>query len=144
MKTTSIEWLIEEIGKLNNGQPTEATIMYAKKLHRQELSKTWDESMRNLDARGGNIVRAWDDFDDWYWETYESNSNDYTEAQKNEERVSNAKIIKDAKEILYTKEQVMDAMDDACIKGFNNNLGLRFNHLYRKEYIDKYIKQLNK
>jgi hypothetical protein len=63
---TSIDWLLQEIGKLNNGQPTEAMIMYAKKLHRQEISKTWDESMRNLDVRGGNIVRAWDDFDEYY------------------------------------------------------------------------------
>ena len=40
--------------------------MTDKKLHRQEHSKTWDESMRNLDVRGGNIVRAWDDFDEYY------------------------------------------------------------------------------
>jgi hypothetical protein len=66
---TSIDWLLQEIGKLNNGQPTEAMITYAKRLHRQEHSKTWDESMRNLDVRGGNIVRAWDDFDEYYEKT---------------------------------------------------------------------------
>jgi len=47
-----------------------------------------------------------------------------------------------AKETLYTEEQLREAMDDACIKGFNNNLGLRFNHLYRKDYIDRYIQSL--
>ena len=45
-------------------------------------------------------------------------------------------------ETLYTEEQLREAMDDACIKGFNNNLGLRFNHLYRKDYIDRYIQSL--
>jgi hypothetical protein len=66
MEKTAVEWLLQEMSKLNNKQPTEAMIMYAKKLHRQEHSKTWDESMRNLDVRGGNIVRAWDDFDEYY------------------------------------------------------------------------------
>jgi hypothetical protein len=61
---TSIDWLLQELEKFNH--PTEAMIMYAKKLHRQEHIKTWDESMRNLDVRGGNIVRAWDDFDEHY------------------------------------------------------------------------------
>jgi hypothetical protein len=61
---TSIEWLLKELEKFNH--PTEAMIIYAKNLHRQELSKTWDESMSNLDARGGNIARAWADFDEYY------------------------------------------------------------------------------
>lgn len=34
---TAIEWLVQEIGKLNNGQPTEAMVMYAKKLEREQL-----------------------------------------------------------------------------------------------------------
>ena len=69
---TSIEWLISELEKVHY-HPTEAMIMYAKQLHRQEHSKTWDESMRNLDVRGGNIVRAWDDFDEHYAQTYGGN-----------------------------------------------------------------------
>ena len=47
-----------------------------------------------------------------------------------------------SEETKYTEKQLREAMDDACIKGFNNNLGLRFNHLYRKDYIDKYIQSL--
>jgi hypothetical protein len=68
---TSIDWLLQELEKFNH--QTEAMIMYAKKLHRQEHSKTWDEAMRNLDVRGGNIVRAWDDFDEHYEQTYGGN-----------------------------------------------------------------------
>jgi hypothetical protein len=40
---TSIEWLLQEMGKFNNGQPTEAMIMYAKKLHEQELMDAYEE-----------------------------------------------------------------------------------------------------
>ena len=39
---TAIEWLVEEIGKLNNGQPTEAMIIYAKKLEKQQILDAYD------------------------------------------------------------------------------------------------------
>jgi len=80
---TSIDWLVEQLTEvkrknwINNKilaisknslakQTFDGIIEEAKKLHRQEHSKTWDEAMRNLDVRGGNIVRAWDDFDEHY------------------------------------------------------------------------------
>jgi hypothetical protein len=80
---TSIDWLVEQLTEvkrenwINNKilaisknslakQTFDGIIEEAKKLNRQEHSKTWDESMRNLDVRGGNIVRAWDDFDEHY------------------------------------------------------------------------------
>jgi hypothetical protein len=39
-------------------------------MHKQEHATTWDKSMDTLDARGGNIVRAYVDFDDYYNKTY--------------------------------------------------------------------------
>ena len=36
------------------------------KMEKEQHGMTWDKSMRNLDVRGGNIVRAWDDFDEHY------------------------------------------------------------------------------
>jgi hypothetical protein len=48
----------------------EILLEQAKEMHKQEHATTWDKSMDNLDARGGNIVRAWVDFDDYYKETY--------------------------------------------------------------------------
>jgi hypothetical protein len=42
----------------------------AKKMEKEQHATTWDKSMDNLDARGGNIVRAWADFDDYYNEIY--------------------------------------------------------------------------
>ena len=71
----SIEWLISELEKVNY-HPTEAMVMYAKKLQRQEHSKTWDEALRIFEARGHNFVRAWEDFDDYYAETFVSKGSD--------------------------------------------------------------------
>jgi hypothetical protein len=45
----------------------------AKEIEKEQHGKTWDKSMYNLDARGGNIVRAWEDFDEYYNETYGGN-----------------------------------------------------------------------
>ena len=42
----------------------------AKEMHKQEHATTWDKSMDNLDARGGIIVRAYVDFDEYYNKTY--------------------------------------------------------------------------
>ena len=42
----------------------------AKEMEKEQHGKTWDKSMDNLDSRGGNMVRAWVDFDEHYNETY--------------------------------------------------------------------------
>jgi len=42
----------------------------AKEMEKEQHATTWDKSMDNLDARGGNIVRAWGDFDEYYEQTY--------------------------------------------------------------------------
>ena len=76
-KQSSLEWfwfnLTDDIiGKLSSQQIGEIyeLIQQAKKMHKKEHSKTWDKSMDNLDLRGGNIARAWDDFDEYYNETF--------------------------------------------------------------------------
>jgi hypothetical protein len=38
----------------------------AKEMEKEQHATTWDKAMDNLDARGGNMVRAWVDFDDYY------------------------------------------------------------------------------
>jgi hypothetical protein len=45
----------------------------AKEMEKEQHATTWDKSMDNLDVRGGNIVRAWEDFDEYYNETYGGN-----------------------------------------------------------------------
>ena len=68
---TAVDFLIEEIKAdalvcVKSIDEWNQVFRQAKEMHKQEHSKTWDESMRNLDVRGGNIVRAWDDFDEYY------------------------------------------------------------------------------
>lgn len=45
----------------------------AKAMHKTEHGKTWDDAMENMKARGGNDMRAYTDFDDYYAETYGGN-----------------------------------------------------------------------
>jgi hypothetical protein len=49
---------------------TEEEIKSFKEMEKEQHGKTWDKSMDNLDARGGNIVRAWVDFDEYYNKTF--------------------------------------------------------------------------
>jgi len=55
---------IEQINKIHD------LSLQAKEMEKEQHATTWDKAMDNLDARGGNIVRAWVDFDDYYNETY--------------------------------------------------------------------------
>jgi hypothetical protein len=68
---TAVEWLFDKM--FDPTSPIGEQINWfdqAKAMHREEQGKTWDKSMDNLDARGGNIVRAYVDFDDYYKQTY--------------------------------------------------------------------------
>lgn len=42
---SSIEWLLSELEKVNY-HPTEAMIMYAKKLHKKEMKESWQDGFR--------------------------------------------------------------------------------------------------
>ena len=61
-----------ELFLFQEGIPDELEEAYkqAKAMQKQQHGKTWDKSMDNLDSRGGNMVRAWVDFDEHYNETY--------------------------------------------------------------------------
>jgi hypothetical protein len=74
-KQSSVEWLIEELGEYFPHEIGGINLMVekAKEMEKQQHATTWDKSMDNLDARGGNMVRAWVDFDDYYKETYGGN-----------------------------------------------------------------------
>jgi len=48
---TAIEWLLKETQKLNNCQPTEAMIMYAKKLEKKQI----------MDAYNSGYMDCYDD-----------------------------------------------------------------------------------
>ena len=74
---TAVEWfamkLSEKLGMPNAISfyvDNEKEILQAKEMEKEQHGKTWDKSMDNLDSRGGNMVRAWVDFDEHYNETY--------------------------------------------------------------------------
>lgn len=71
-KQTAIEWIIEALGEYfpHGIGGIEYMVKQAKEIEKQQHGKTWDCAIDNLDARGGNVVRAWADFDDYYNETY--------------------------------------------------------------------------
>ena len=82
---TAVDWLIKElIIEMGYGSDLSRSdlkvlneiIEEAKEMHKKEHAKTWDKSMENLDVRGGNIVRAWEDFDDYYNKTYKNISDE--------------------------------------------------------------------
>jgi len=64
---TAVEWLWEIA---YNRELNVEDWKQAKEMEKEEQGKTWDAAMDNLDARGGNIVRAYVDFDDYYKQTY--------------------------------------------------------------------------
>jgi hypothetical protein len=61
---TAVEWLIEELKKVHH--PTEAMIMYAKNLEREQHGKTWDAALDAGQSRAWNVMRAYEDFDDYF------------------------------------------------------------------------------
>lgn len=73
---TAVEWLAENMWEHIEYKPTleiqriRKKIQQAKEMEKEQHGKTWDKSMDNLDSRGGNMVRAWVDFDEHYNETY--------------------------------------------------------------------------
>jgi hypothetical protein len=62
----SIEWLIEQF----NLQVYTPHIEKAKEMHKAEHGKTWDAALDAGQSRAWNVMRAYEDFDDWYAETY--------------------------------------------------------------------------
>jgi hypothetical protein len=64
-----------ELFLFQEGIPDELEQAYkqAKAMQKQQHGKTWDDSMESMKARGGNDMRAYTDFDDYYAETYGGN-----------------------------------------------------------------------
>ena len=81
-KQSSVEWLIEQLKEYDFSEEDDTYVIkiqswvltekheQAKAMHKTEHGKTWDDAMENMKARGGNDMRAYTDFDDYYAETY--------------------------------------------------------------------------
>ena len=47
-------------------------VKIAKKLEKKQHGNTWDGALDAGQNRAWNVMRAYEDFDDWYLKTYES------------------------------------------------------------------------
>jgi hypothetical protein len=76
-KQTAIEWLennLEQYGSSSSldldWETLDELIEQAKAMEKEQHGKTWDSALSAYKARGGNVVRAIVDFDEYYNETY--------------------------------------------------------------------------
>ena len=120
---TSIEWLLSELEKVNY-HPTEAMIMYAKKLHKKEIENAYCAGEDNIDNDGCTIIR--DNEETYYNETFVSKGSDEVELPKHPCVISEngnellfdkeGNLIKELpkqEKTLYTEEQVREAIEMA-------------------------------
>lgn len=67
---TAVEWLLENMPEdYLNSIPYELAEQ-AIKMQREQHGKTWDFALDAGQNRAWNVMRAYDDFDDYYNQTY--------------------------------------------------------------------------
>ena len=104
---SSIEWLLSELEKVNY-HPTEAMIMYANRLHKQEIIDAWNS------AGGGD---AYHQGKEYYQETFVSKGSDDT-LKENHIVEANEMInhIGDANKMVCVFEQTTDTSSATICK----------------------------
>jgi hypothetical protein len=70
-KQTAVEWLFKQLWE----EPKDKMVWYAildkaKAMEKEQHGETWDAALIHVDKRGGVILRALVDFDE-YWEKYQ-------------------------------------------------------------------------
>ena len=111
-KQTAVEWLLEELKKVHH--PTEAMIMYAKKLEKQQIIDAFDEGQEYEYQYHINNTPKFDS-QTYFDETYGSKGSE-------------------TKQSLYTKEQLREAF-----RGFAS--GKSFEQYYNEAYGSDETKQ---
>lgn len=78
-KQTAVEWLWEQIPlEFSSSRAAFDALQQAKELEKQQHGNTWDDAIKTFQERGEVEVRAWEDFDDYFAETYGGNNTTYT------------------------------------------------------------------
>ena len=73
MKQTAVEWLVETFNITNVDLSHHKLIIdQAKEMEKQQHGKTWDTALDKYEVRAGNYMRAYEDFDEYYNETFKS------------------------------------------------------------------------
>ena len=77
MKQTAVEWLYERLERM-----IPRTALYnidkedyfnqAKEMEKEQHGKTWDTALDKYEVRAGNYMRAYEDFDEYYNETFKN------------------------------------------------------------------------
>ena len=68
-KQTAVEWLAEKLSITFQTMYAEE-IEQALEMEKKQMMKTWTKAIDQTQERAWNVVRAYDDFDDYYNETY--------------------------------------------------------------------------
>jgi len=70
---TAVEYLFEQLWETPKDKFTWHTILKkAKEMEKLHHGKTWDSALLAMEARSGNFVRAWSDFDEYYEKKFEN------------------------------------------------------------------------
>ena len=73
MKQTAVEWLIETFNITNvDLSHHKLIIKHAKEMEKEQHGKTWDTALDKYEVRAGNYMRAYEDFDEYYNETFKN------------------------------------------------------------------------
>lgn len=79
MKQTAVEWLEMQIASriADANIKISATkffelIKHAKEMEKEQHGKTWDTALDKYEVRAGNYMRAYEDFDEYYNETFKN------------------------------------------------------------------------
>ena len=91
-------------------------VKIAKKLEDRQHGKTWDAALDKYEVRAGNYMRAYEDFDDYYAETFVSKGSD--NSPKEENKTSFGEISDEEIEEEISKRYMHPTQDyafrDAC------------------------------
>jgi hypothetical protein len=70
---TAVEWLYEQILLTPlDIRSINKCLEKAKEMEKEQHGKTWDTALDKYEVRAGNYMRAYEDFDEYYNETFKS------------------------------------------------------------------------
>jgi hypothetical protein len=70
---TAVEWLEEKLSKYCILTiSVKADLKKAKEMEKEQHGKTWDTALDKYEVRAGNYMRAYEDFDEYYNQTFKS------------------------------------------------------------------------
>jgi hypothetical protein len=158
---TSIEWLVKELytemNMSGDGRVLDEILEEARHKHKQEMGDTWDAAIFRNAQRGYNASRTFEDFDDYYQETFVSKGSDETPMERKLLKSGFVDVVpkhpsvisQNGNELLFDKEGNLikelpqqEISDDQAIKLLQdmNKQPMRF-HCVPKEISDEEIEK---